>query len=77
VSAEHLRILLDIDPAAEPIGGSLTPDGAAARPFSGWLALGRALEEELVLARGLHGEPALPAHPPPDDLATRTPTVPR
>jgi hypothetical protein len=51
MSAETIRIVLHLDPSADPIGGSLGGDDAPARPFSGWLALGRALEHELALAR--------------------------
>jgi hypothetical protein len=35
MSGEQVRIVLYLDPAADPIGGSLGGDGSPARPFSG------------------------------------------
>jgi hypothetical protein len=46
-----IRVLLELDPSAEPIGGLLSVDGEPARRFSGWLALARELEAALAAAR--------------------------
>jgi hypothetical protein len=51
MSAEPVHIVLVLDPEADPIGGSVRGDRSPARQFSGWLALGRALEQELAVAR--------------------------
>jgi hypothetical protein len=47
----RIRVLLELDPSAEPIGGLLSVDGGPARRFSGWLALARELETALASAR--------------------------
>jgi hypothetical protein len=47
----RIRVLLELDPSAEPIGGLLSVDGEPARWFSGWLALARELETALAGAR--------------------------
>jgi hypothetical protein len=57
-----VRVLLKLDPALDSIGGTLSVDGGRARPFSGWLALGRELDAALAAAR-----PAQPARKPPDE----------
>jgi hypothetical protein len=62
-----VRIVLELDPAADPIGGRLSAGGAPAQAFSGWLALGRALEQELAHARADAAQAALiPPTPAPD-----------
>lgn len=50
MSAERLRIILDIDPTIEPIEGSMSVTGLPARDFSGWMGLTRALERALTTA---------------------------
>lgn len=47
----RVRVLLELDPALVPIGGTLSVDGRGAQPFSGWLALGRELDAALAAAR--------------------------
>ena len=46
----RIRVLLELDPLAEPISGLLCVDGER-RPFSGWLALARELDAALAAAR--------------------------
>jgi hypothetical protein len=57
-----VRVLLELDPAVEPIGGMLSVNGGRAVPFSGWLALGRELDAALAAAR-----PAQSARKPTDE----------
>jgi hypothetical protein len=57
MGSEHLRIVLDLDPAADPISGSLSVGRCAVHPFSGWLALTHAIKQELALARRVGVEP--------------------
>jgi hypothetical protein len=45
------RIVLDLDPAGEPVAGTIAIDDGPARPFSGWLALGHAVDQALDAAR--------------------------
>jgi hypothetical protein len=52
----RVRVVLELDVSLEPIGGVLSVEGGPARPFSGWLALGRELDAALAAAR--------PPHPP-------------
>jgi hypothetical protein len=48
----HIRLILDLDLAADPIGGVVGPaDGGAAEPFAGWIALTRTIELSLDGAR--------------------------
>lgn len=47
----RVRVLLELDPSVEPIGGVLSVDGERERPFSGWLALARELDAALAAAR--------------------------
>ena len=47
----RIRVLLELDPLAEPISGLLGVDGGRRRPFSGWLALARELDAALAAAR--------------------------
>lgn len=47
----RIRVLLELDPLAEPISGLLCVDGERRRPFSGWLALARELDAALAAAR--------------------------
>jgi hypothetical protein len=70
VPSTRIRIILDLDPAADPIGGRLRSERAPATAFSGWLALGRAIDQELAWARqtpppdqALHPQPDQPARP--------------
>jgi hypothetical protein len=68
MTAERVRIVLELDPAADPIAGSLTGPRAPARSFSGWIALGRALEQEIAQAREVAGDP-VGAEPAPSRIA--------
>jgi hypothetical protein len=47
----RVRVLLELDPSLESIGGVLSVDGGRQRPFSGWLALARELDAALAAAR--------------------------
>jgi hypothetical protein len=58
----RVRVLLELDPSLESIGGVLAVDGGPQRPFSGWLALARELDAALKDAR-----PA-PSPQEPEDL---------
>ena len=51
MNGARVRVLLELDPALEPIGGTLSVNGGRAQPFSGWLALGRELDAALAAAR--------------------------
>jgi hypothetical protein len=77
MTAERIRVVLDLDRDAEPIAGSMTGDRTPARAFSGWLALGRALEQEIAHAREVARAmtPAESASSP--DLAGLDPTTTR
>jgi hypothetical protein len=46
----RVRVLLELDPSREPIGGVLSVDGGPQRPFAGWLALARELDSALKAA---------------------------
>jgi hypothetical protein len=63
MSGIRVRILLELDPSVEPIGGALSVDGGPARPFSGWMALARELDAALAPAR----LPRPPTKPPEPD----------
>jgi hypothetical protein len=39
-----IRLVIELDPAAEPISGMLTRDDGQITAFQGWLALTEALE---------------------------------
>ena len=52
----RVRVLLELDPSAESIGGLLSVGGGPERPFSGWMALARELDAALEAVR--------PARPP-------------
>lgn len=47
----RVRVLLELDPSVEPIGGVLSVEGGLARPFSGWMALARELDAALASTR--------------------------
>jgi len=50
-----LRVVLDLDPASEPIRGRVTPehDGdGGAHPFSGWIELSSLIEQMRAQAAG-------------------------
>jgi hypothetical protein len=64
MTAERMRIVLELDVAEGPIAGSLTGEQTPARPFSGWIALGRALEQEVARARTAAAQPIVGASPP-------------
>jgi hypothetical protein len=50
--ATHIRLILDLDLAADPIGGLVRYlDGGTAEPFAGWIALTRTIELSLDGAR--------------------------
>jgi hypothetical protein len=69
MTAERIRVLLELDRDADPIAGSLTGDRTPARPFSGWLALGRAIEQEITRAREVARGIARADSGPPPNLA--------
>lgn len=43
----RVRVLLELDPSAESIGGLLSVGGEPERPFLGWMALARELDSAL------------------------------
>jgi hypothetical protein len=52
IPATQIRLILDIDLAADPIGGVVRDvDGGTAEPFAGWIALTRTIELSLDGAR--------------------------
>ena len=52
IPATQIRLILDIDLAADPIGGLVRDvDGGTAEPFAGWIALTRTIELSLDGAR--------------------------
>lgn len=51
MTGTHPQIVLDIDPTIDPIGGRLSTNGSTQRPFSGWIALAREIEDALIAAR--------------------------
>lgn len=57
--ATHIRLILDLDPAADPIGGVVRAGEGDAKPFAGWIALTRTIELSLDGAR--RGLPAADA----------------
>ena len=57
----RVRVLLELDPSAESIGGVLSVGGGPERPFSGWMALARELGAALETVR-----PAQPPETAPD-----------
>ena len=57
-----VRVVLELDPARDSIGGMLSVDGGRSHPFSGWLALGRELDAALAAAR-----PPPPVRMPPEE----------
>jgi hypothetical protein len=64
--ATHVRLILDLDLAADPIGGFVRDAHGDPEPFAGWMALTRTIELSLDAARQRHpaatGDPA--ARPP-------------
>jgi hypothetical protein len=68
--AAHTRLILDLDLAADPIGGTVRDAHGDAEPFAGWIALTRTIELSLDAARQRHPaadrDPAArpPATPP-------------
>jgi hypothetical protein len=48
-----IRVVIELDPAAEPISGMLTQDDGQTMAFHGWLALTEALEASRHAAPGL------------------------
>jgi hypothetical protein len=50
--ATHIRLILDLDLAADPIGGVVRDAAGDAEPFAGWIALTRTIELSLDGARG-------------------------
>jgi hypothetical protein len=57
--ATHIRLILDLDLAADPIGGVVRDADGGAKPFAGWMSLTRTIELSLDGAR--HGLPAAKA----------------
>jgi hypothetical protein len=51
-AATHIRLILDLDLAADPIGGVVRDADGDAEPFAGWIALTRTIELSLDGARG-------------------------
>jgi hypothetical protein len=49
--AVRTRIVLDLDPAADPVAGTVAIDGGPAHPLAGWVALGQAIDQALNAAR--------------------------
>jgi hypothetical protein len=49
--AVRTRIVLDLDPAADPVAGTVAIDGGPAHPLTGWVALGQAIDQALDAAR--------------------------
>jgi hypothetical protein len=49
--ATHIRLILDLDLAADPIGGVVRDAAGDAEPFAGWIALTRTIELSLDGAR--------------------------
>jgi hypothetical protein len=49
--ATHIRLILDIDLAAKPIGGIVRDAEGDAKPFAGWMSLTRTIELSLDGAR--------------------------
>jgi hypothetical protein len=45
------RLTLEFDLTADPVGGTVSDDDGARRPFSGWMALTRTIEMSLDAAR--------------------------
>lgn len=52
------RILLDLDPVADQLAGTIAVDDGPAEPFSGWLALGHAVHQALGAAGVQPGDAA-------------------
>jgi hypothetical protein len=61
--ATHIRLILDLDLAADPIGGVVRDAAGDAEPFAGWIALTRTIELSLDGARR-HLPPAKAADGP-------------
>jgi hypothetical protein len=53
----HIRLILDIDLVADPIGGVVRDADGDAKPFAGWISLTRTIELSLDSAR--RGLPAV------------------
>lgn len=53
----RVRVLLELDPTANPIGGVMSVEGGPARSFAGWMALARELGAALASARPPAPEP--------------------
>jgi hypothetical protein len=49
--ATQIRLILDLDLAADPIGGVVHGADGDAEPFAGWIALTRTIELSLDRAR--------------------------
>jgi hypothetical protein len=49
--ATYIRLTLDLDLAADPIGGVVRDAEGEAQPFAGWIALTRTIELSLDGAR--------------------------
>src|SRR3954468_11974090 len=43
MTGPRIRVVLDLDPVADPIGGLISVGDGPATPFSGWLQLAEAL----------------------------------
>jgi hypothetical protein len=59
----NIRLILDLNLAADPIGGVVRDADGAAEPFAGWIALTRTIELSLDGARR-HLPPAKAADRP-------------
>jgi hypothetical protein len=64
VASDRVRIVLDLDPTADPVGGWIVGARGDVAPFSGWLALGRAIELKLAVAREPVPRTGEPSSPP-------------
>jgi hypothetical protein len=56
----RVRVLLELHPSAESIGGLLSVGGEPERPFSGWMALAGELDAALEAVRPTRPPEAAP-----------------
>jgi hypothetical protein len=63
-TAAHVRLILDLDLAADPISGIVRDAHGAAEPFAGWMALTRTIELSLDAARQRRPAATAAARPP-------------
>lgn len=51
MDGDSTRVVIDLDPSVDPIGGGLRVGRGAVQPFAGWLELAGALADALAQAR--------------------------